>query len=289
MGQHSLVFLHIPKTAGTTLRDVIARQYPEEAIFVIGEDANGDIARFKTVSEATSSDIRVLSGHMSFGLHRYLPPPVTYITVLRDPISRALSDYGFVKSNPYHPIYETVSKMSLTEYMTSGITGQLSNGQTRLISGECKDGNIGIPTVRELTDRDYENALKNLSDFFSVAGTQERFLESLMAMRMMLGWRYPFHTKRNVTTKPLSETTLSVEDKALLKRINQYDTLLYEEVNGRLDEVIRAGGAGLSRDIATFRLLNRLYQGLHEFTPSRLRFRAGLIKRSLLKGSSTHG
>ena len=61
MGQDSLVFLHIPKTAGTTLRDIISRQYDKDAIFVIGEDANGDIARFKTLSESKTSNIRVLS------------------------------------------------------------------------------------------------------------------------------------------------------------------------------------------------------------------------------------
>jgi hypothetical protein len=135
----SLIFLHIPKAAGTSLHRIIGRQYPQPSIFSIdGADVYGSIEEFKGLSESQRARIACLKGHMPFGLHRYLPQPCAYITFLRDPIDRIVSHYYFVLRTPSHYLYEQVTsqRMTLDDYVRSGISGELSNGQTKLLAGD---------------------------------------------------------------------------------------------------------------------------------------------------------
>lgn len=87
--EHSLIFLHIAKASGSTLHRIIERQYPAEVIYSIdGLNVAESTNKFKNLSREQRQKIKVLKGHMSFGLHEYLPRPSTYITMLREPVER---------------------------------------------------------------------------------------------------------------------------------------------------------------------------------------------------------
>ena len=81
------VFLHIPKTAGSTLKWVLAHEYPGEATI------HGDNAPFRNViRQLQNMDpdqlelVRLYSAHVPFGVHWYLPKPSSYFTFLREPV-----------------------------------------------------------------------------------------------------------------------------------------------------------------------------------------------------------
>ena len=67
-----LIFLHLPKTAGMTMRSVLAGRYPAGRTFVIGNDINGDIQRLTDRPEVERHRLDLLMGHMSHGLHELL-------------------------------------------------------------------------------------------------------------------------------------------------------------------------------------------------------------------------
>lgn len=118
---------------------VIDLQYPEWSIFRIRVEkgVRESIEEFKSLPDEEKRRIRCLRGHMWFGLHKYLPQLASYITILRDPIDRVISHYHFVKRAPTHRLHEEVisRKLKLGEYVSCGISPELSNGQVRLISG----------------------------------------------------------------------------------------------------------------------------------------------------------
>src|SRR5438105_4223765 len=96
MDRRLVLFLHIPKAAGSTLNRVIAQQFAPEAIYKVGRTAHSELeAVVAKMNEA--SPVRVISGHFTFGLHAALPQPFTYITILRDPVKRLVSQFRFVK------------------------------------------------------------------------------------------------------------------------------------------------------------------------------------------------
>ncbi len=280
----SLLFLHIPKTAGTTLKGIISRQYPSERMVIIGEDVIGSIVSFRERPTSEWETKNIIQGHMSFGLHRFMQPPFGYVTMLRKPLPRAVSDYAFVTSTPQHPIYQHVKDLSFAEYMTSNITGQLSNGQTRLLCGDCEDENFGVPTLRKLEQTDLECAKNHIDDHVIVIGLQEHFDESLVLFKHRLGWKLPFYISENITRRPFTVASLTPKDQELVDTQNNLDLELYNYALKLFESEINALGAKFKVDLAAFRILNRAFQ-----TYVKTRARIGPVVRRFIPRTSTAG
>src|SRR5262245_38674258 len=89
-GSPMLIFVHVPKASGTTLKRSLEREYRGRTVRDTepGAEAEAELAK---LSEAERKSVAVLKGHMYFGLHALFPQPAVYTTVLREPISRIVS------------------------------------------------------------------------------------------------------------------------------------------------------------------------------------------------------
>ncbi len=97
MDREALIFLHIPKTAGTTLNRIIERQYSPFAIFTMDPyRIRATAERLKRLPEGRRRRLRVVRGHLFYGIHEFLPQGATYITMLHEPLARTLSAYYFI-------------------------------------------------------------------------------------------------------------------------------------------------------------------------------------------------
>lgn len=282
MDYATVFFLHLPKTAGTTMRRVLDRQYRDARRYEIGEDVTGDIRGFRALPWHEDNAPKLVQGHMSYGLHQFVPGPSTYVTLLREPIRRALSDYHYVTSTPGHPIHEHVKDLSLVQYFESGITGQLSNGQVRLLSGDNLPDDAGVPSNRSMERADLEKAQTHLVEGFAAVGVQERFDETLLLFRRRLGWRWPFYLRENVTTRPYRQTDIDPGDLARIRELNLLDLELYEAVRTTFDQVVAAEGGAFAGDLAAFRILNRAWGFLARNLPPSLRQAGGRVWRGLV-------
>ena len=74
------IFIHIPKCGGSTLRDIMHREYGNagEHVWVIHRTDN--IPDFLALPEERRRKIKVLIGHGRYGLHKYLKGESLYIT-----------------------------------------------------------------------------------------------------------------------------------------------------------------------------------------------------------------
>jgi hypothetical protein len=67
--ERTVIFVHAPKTAGTTLDYVINRNLPPQSIYtMLGENSLRDL---KNLSDAGKSQIRLVRGHAGFDLHQW--------------------------------------------------------------------------------------------------------------------------------------------------------------------------------------------------------------------------
>ncbi|HEX8649823.1 MAG TPA: sulfotransferase family 2 domain-containing protein [Pyrinomonadaceae bacterium] len=268
----ALLFLHIPKAAGTTLHSVIERQFAPSVTFTIsGAGSPQGIKEFISLPPEQRERIRLLKGHMPYGLHKYLSVPATYITMLRDPVDRVISHYYFARKNPAHYLHQEVTskKMTLADFVGSGLSTELTNDQTRLISGVEKvntrllDGTERRtlradpePVTREML----EIAKRNLREHFAAVGLFGSFDESLLLFKKVLGWTNVYYVRLNVTKDRPAKRQVPGEERALIERYNELDLELYEYARLRFEEAIRAEGAGFQHELRSFQRKNRLYE-----------------------------
>ena len=102
----AIIFLHVPKTAGTTLNRLIEWEYNLFEMYSVDPVLfRWSAAHLRKLSQRRLQKTRMFKGHMLFGLHEVLPQPATYITVLRDPIDRMISAFYFMRTYKLHPLY----------------------------------------------------------------------------------------------------------------------------------------------------------------------------------------
>src|SRR5437763_15842129 len=95
----TIVFLHIPKTAGATLHKILERKCGRDEILSFdGHDHRAGIERFKKLPEEKRAHYRLIKGHVRFGLHHFVHGKCSYITFLSELISRALYFYNYARS-----------------------------------------------------------------------------------------------------------------------------------------------------------------------------------------------
>jgi hypothetical protein len=161
-----VIFHHIPKTAGTTLREILNRQYGEGQVFetnwypgerLLAERPFGiytgkkkpgetwypglltEIAyRYEFFQREAASPIRAIYGfHCEYGLAEYIFQPSETFTFLRHPVDRALSHYYFTVDVP-----EGLDEAGLEAHLLARIEGNL---QTKMLSGPHGAGPLPPP------------------------------------------------------------------------------------------------------------------------------------------------
>jgi hypothetical protein len=229
--REALIFLHIPKTAGTTLNRIIEWQYSALSIFTV--DPHGIRAtpeRFKTLSEERRRQLRVVRGHMVYGIHEFLPQGATYITMLRDPVARLLSAYSFILRRPLNPMHRKLKRGQLGVEAFIRLTPNRQNLQCRILAG-IKD----VTCDQSVLDIAKENITKS----FSVVGLCERFQESLILMAETFGWKIPYYENRKVSkVRPALEPSVV----NMIREHNQLDMELYEFARKRFEDSLHKNG-----------------------------------------------
>jgi len=232
----ALIFLHIPKTAGTTLNRIIEWQYNPLSIFTVDPHRiRATVQRFRTLSEDRRRRLRVVRGHLFYGIHEYLPQGATYITMLREPVARLLSSYFFILRRPLHPLHRKLKKEKLGVKGLIALTPNSQNLQCRFIAGIGKTG---------VCDRSVlENAKEHLSRSFRVVGISERFEESLLLIATKFQWSLCYYEDRKVARNR------SVVEPDVVEAIRQHNSLdlelydfgmkLFEEDLRRNEDAIR--------------------------------------------------
>jgi hypothetical protein len=249
----TVIFLHIGKTAGSTLRQVLKRQFPSSQALTIRarrRPRTDTIADFARLPEEDRLRPRLIMGHTVYGLHDGVPRPCTYITMLRHPVKLTHSQYRYVQRTPSHHHHDAVKNLTLEEYLASKISFEMDNSQTRAIAGD-----LGTP-VGECTDEMLERAKRNLDEHFSWFGLTERFDESLILLRRAFDWRDVRYVSRNVAR---TRAELTAAQRELLEHTNRLDMELYEYAQRAMDAGIAAEDV-FAKELERFKRANHRYR-----------------------------
>ncbi|HXZ92805.1 MAG TPA: sulfotransferase family 2 domain-containing protein [Burkholderiales bacterium] len=232
-----LVFLHIPKTGGTTLVTMLAQRYAPETIRKImmrgmslivppREKASGSLisaSKIRRLKRALRDPerVRLIHGHFDLSLERLLPSRASLFTILRDPVERAISHYYHYRRQSNDPANGLAMRSTLAEWVSARGLVEMDNGQTRRLAGEMR-----LPVGR-VSERMLEKAKENLASKFSVIGLTERFEESQVLLSRAFGWRYTRPAVRNVGTNRPARSGISEAELRLIRNCNCFDVELY--------------------------------------------------------------
>jgi Galactose-3-O-sulfotransferase len=256
------IFLHIGKTAGWTLRQILYRNVPRRQVMRVrppmarprGFLNDEPLRTFAALPEAERARPRLLVSHMIFGIHEFVPREASYFTMLREPVARALSQYRHVLRRPEHRLHAAAAagELTLERYVTGGVALEMDNGQTRALAGD-----IETP-FGQCTPEMLDTAKRHLDDHFAVAGVTERFDEMLVALNHAYGWQHLYYVRANAAPKgqrgPVTEA-----DREMIRAQNSLDCELYRYAVERFDEMV-ARDPRFARDLRRFQRGNRLYR-----------------------------
>lgn len=256
----TLIFLHMPKTGGTTMHAILRRQYRAENTFRTKPEQHWESLRdFREFSDEAKAKIQLITGHMRFGIHEHLNRPSYYLTFLRDTVQRVISYYYYILGYQNHYLHQKIKSgnMSLGDVLESGVSREFNNFQTRRISGQDRV-DYGCCS-NEMLDM----AIRNIDQYFPVVGLTEKFDESLILMSNHCKWKFPYYTKLNVGKNKPAKPSMSDKVIETIAHFNDLDIKLYDYANRRLQKQVSNLGSAFLAQMKMFRIMNYSYELFH--------------------------
>lgn len=225
----SYVFLHIGKTAGSTVRGALATVFPTEVIC--------PLVFHKQITDMPIEDrdqYELFSAHIGFDLAGELASePGNIFTLLRDPVDRVISLYYYwreIEGDRGGPVF--AKELPFLEFLDSdkaAVVVDVHNTQTWQIAFSHDS-----PTRRKLKahlseDEVFKQALDNIEQM-KVIGVQEHIEQFRGALEAAYGWNLPELHKLNTTQKRERREEVPFEIKRKIQSLNAMDIELYAYV-----------------------------------------------------------
>lgn len=268
------VFIHIPKTAGSTVNSIFYWFFPIDRIIKgVSKNLNfrtlivwdtefdengGRSSSIDSISRGIPNRLKLIHGHLPMGVVRSSKEIIPF-TFLREPVSRVMSFYNYVSNNENHHLHEFIRGNDIQTIIDRTI--ELDNLQTRFL---CGLETFKIP-VGKLNDGHLEKAIDNLQNVIVSFGLVERFDESLLLMQKEMGIKKkPLYVTKNISEKKRIRKE-SAADNIIdtLKKQNQLDIKLYdfayELFNKRMEKI-----DSLDDKLAEFKILNENHNRIYK-------------------------
>lgn len=224
MNSEKLIFLHIPKTAGTSLRTLIHQAYPGEECLLLYSAFEPEV--FTAIQQALPK-AKVLYGHVCYGVHQTLGISGRYITFLRNPIERVISFYSHNARAPGMYWHEAIQNgMSLQEMVEQEISIETNNHITRILTEYA-------PSQMLDDDAVLAQAIVNLERHFCFVGLSERLEIGVQTLKTAFDWQIGDVPQLNLNPQPIKIDAATV---ATLEKYNRLDLLLYNYVKRHFDQ-----------------------------------------------------
>jgi hypothetical protein len=217
------IFDHVPKTGGTAFKTVL------EQIFGVENVSPVVSGRSELWAEQTYADYRVITGHF----HSPIPVDRTKrrrarITILRDPIDRAISEYYYYRNDVERVEWNKLAVLAkdhdlygYIKLLEANRDVAISNFYSRRFAGQMSRQLWSGRRVLELA----KSALAR----YDFVGIQEQFTDSVDLFCCQFGLPPVPDTPRvNATSSRETRLDLDRRTREQLIRMNQLDIELYE-------------------------------------------------------------
>lgn len=228
-----VLFEHIPKSGGITLRGILQKKYGESHVFFINSNnPASSLAEFSGFSGEARRNIKVIAGHGALMYKPLLSNPFT-ITILREPVKLFFSQFNYLKITERNQFWNEVKKMDTAEeYLDYALTMGQDNLMTRFLSNSMQwtvDPGRSFDDMNHAGD-DLLSAAKNNLKLFDAVINLNDFDAGIFALGGKLGWqsRIPVYKPSNRTLKKKNTKTYSAGFQKKLRHVLRFDLELYD-------------------------------------------------------------
>jgi hypothetical protein len=234
-----IVFMHVPKAGGTTVREELRCWFPQAQHVQFTSPQMCD-----ELSDQDLSRIEVFTGHIGFRFLQRVPTAIV-VTFLRDPLERAVSQYWYHRHN-----LNTFRgrQLSFAEYLRSDISGFRAVLDNGIVWQFAWDQHPAFRDEVRFSDDDclFKEASANIQSVDFI-GFQESLDQDIELLREYLGVvtpRHPARRRANVTLNKPDRMRLTDADVAVFQQRAGLDIRFLEEAR-RLVAARRAAFGGL--------------------------------------------
>lgn len=248
--EDTVLFVHIPKTAGTTVGNLIRSFYPQDQRLNIVAETKLDALPTTLLAEQ-----RIIFGHHPYGAHLALGLPPRYFTFLRDPVARTVSAFVHTAERVDAAHHGQATGMTLRQFVEKNFDVTCDNYQTRYLLGP--EG-FDFKAAPACTETMFEIVLDHLEREFMFVGVVEDFDKSLLLLANLLGWPTPYYVPANISRAAISidaSTLSAIHDR------NVFDHRLREYAIARLNAMANAQPAGFFDRLEIFVRHTKLIRG----------------------------
>jgi hypothetical protein len=247
LNNQSLYFLHIPKTAGTTLITILDKYFKSD--FILKAHSWNELLPMLPLDFSKYQFVR---GHFGYAIVKLISKNPLCITMLRDPIKNSISAYQMLSRQQedierFHiPMNKNLSELIEGPYLEG-----LKNQQTHWLvieqdilertknfsKNQLKDyrPEADKELLPKFSDEKFLKIAKNRISEFAFIGIVEKMEESLFLLHYTFGWK-PIRNKVKENTATNSTIELSDKAKNKLSENTKIDQKLYKYATNIFEE-----------------------------------------------------
>lgn len=258
----TVLFNHIPKTGGLTLRIILNRVYGEQNVFFIkSTDIRSSIEHFSKLGEADRDHYAAITGHGAEFLSNLVRNPFR-ITIVREPVTLFLSQYYFLKFSKSTGFHDEVGELgSPDEYVDYAIARGQDNLLTRYLSNSIRfiiDPGQAVPDLKKEGPKLLSDGMKALEQYDAVIDLDD-FDAGVFELAGRLGWKcIPLYRPSNINRLKPATPVIPASLTSRLQEVLQYDIALYEHFKKNN----LAAGTGLKRNSTAYRVFRWRQDGI---------------------------
>ena len=231
-----LFFMHIPKTAGMSMRAYLENQY-------YGQDICPAVSWPDLVrSGAEMSRYRLVHGHFQYNMRAALPPETKCLTVLREPLLRTISALRHLQRDPaFHPDHALARGLNLKQILRNPrLMSRQKNIQAAALCAsappaavidslrKARPSQIGSDPADLEAPATFELAAQRLEEIEFLG-----FTEKLWMVLAQLSGEMNYHPAdalpaiNDAPNQPTALEGMDAEDLELLRHYNDIDLKIY--------------------------------------------------------------
>lgn len=208
-----LIFVHIPKTGGTTFNSVLETVYGDA---LLNHSTTGD--GILSWPQEKFAAYKAYTSHLRYGEHKRFGRPAHYVSIIRDPVDNFISFYNDISQQDGHWLYEDVKSHSIEEffdYLVATDHPVLANRQCQHI--------CNAP--------DFETARRFIEERYLLCAPLEGFDKFVDVLKRKFGWPETDYQRQNISTKKVGRDEISEEFVRSIYNRNTHDKMLHDLVS----------------------------------------------------------